>query len=168
MVKTKAGRSAAAKKAGRTRKRNKEAKKRSKTAKGAKLVGTLAERTYIKRYLKRKEIVQGAKGIPDIINFGKRSWEYLEIKPLRGRKILNKNQQKMIPKLVKKGERVCMIYYTKKKIGHNKYKFTYSRKIPLETKHFKSGVGHLSRHGIGPSPDELLNRKDRKKLGIVS
>ena len=82
--------------------------------------------------------------------------------------VLNKNQQKMIPKLVKKGERVCMIYYTKKKIGHNKYKFTYSRKIPLETKHFKSGVGHLSRHGIGPSPDELLNRKDRKKLGIVS
>ena len=96
MVKTNTGRSAAAKKAGRTRKRNKEAKKRSKTAKGAKLVGTLAERIYIKRYLKRKEIVQGAKGIPDIINFGKRSWEYLEIKPLRGRKILNKNQQKMI------------------------------------------------------------------------
>ena len=82
--------------------------------------------------------------------------------------VLNKNQQKMIPKLVKKGERVCMIYYTKKKIGHKKYKFTYSRKIPLETKHFKSGTGHLSRHGIGPSPDELLNRKDRKKLGIVS
>ena len=168
MAASKAKRSTAAKKAARTRKRNKEAKRRSKTAKGAKLVGDTAEKTYIKNYLKRKKIVQRAKGIPDIINFEKHSWEYLEIKPLRGRMILNKNQQKMFQKLVKKGERVCMIYYTKKKIGHKKYKFVYSRKIPLKMKHFKSSTGHLSRHGIGPSPYELLNRKDKKKLGIDS
>ena len=166
---TKAKRSAAAKKAARTRKRKEEAKRRSKTAKGAKLVGDTAEEIYIKNHLKRKKIVRRAKGIPDIINFEKRNWEYLEIKPAtEGRMILNKNQQKMFQKLVKKGERVCMIYYTMKKIGYKKYKFTYSRKIPLKMKHFKIGTGHLSRHGIGPSPDKLLNRKDKKKLGIVS
>ena len=168
MAASKAKRSAAARKAARTRKRNEEAKRRSKRSKGAKLVGDTAEKTYIKNYLKRKKIVQGAKGIPDIINFEKHNWEYLEIKPATGRMILNKNQQKMFQKLVKKGERVCMIYYTMKKIGYKKYKFTYSRKIPLKIKHFKIGTGHLSRHGIGPSPDKLLNRKDKKKLGIVS
>ena len=123
-------------------------------AKRAKAAGTAAEEAFVRHYhLKKKYTVRHGAGIPDYINLGKRGWEYLEIKPSTGaRRILNENQLKMFPELIKKGERVYMIYYTRKKIGGSKAKPKYSfkfDKILLKMKHFKSREG--------PNPDDLLD-----------
>ena len=139
----------AAKRAANTRRKNKQ----SRIAKKAKAAGTSAEEAYVHRYLKKKYTVRHGAGIPDYINLEKRGWEYLEIKPSTGaRRILNENQLKMFPELIKKGERVYMIYYTRKKISGSKAKPKYSfkfEKILLKMKHFKSREG--------PNPDNLLD-----------
>ena len=115
MARSKAGDFKAAKKAARTRKKN----ERSRIAGRAKAAGTASEEAFLRHYhLKKKYTVRGGAGIPDYINLGKRGWEYLEIKPSTGaRRILNENQLRMFPELVKKGERIYMIYYARKKIG---------------------------------------------------
>ena len=151
MARSKAGDFKAAKKAARTRKKN----ERSRRASKAKAAGTASEEAFLRHYhLKKKYTVRGGAGIPDYINLGKRGWEYLEIKPSTGaRRILNENQLKMFPELIKKGERVYMIYYTRKKKkdwtkAKPKYSFTF-QKILLKMKHFKNGAG--------PDPDDLLD-----------
>ena len=140
----------AAKRAANTRRENNQ----SRIAKKAKAAGTASEEAFVRHYhLKKKYTVRHGAGIPDYINLGKRGWEYLEIKPSTGaRRILNENQLKMFPELIKKGERVYMIYYTRKKIGGSKAKPKYSfkfEKILLKMKHFKSRKG--------PNPDDLLD-----------
>jgi len=126
----------------------------SRRAKKAKAAGTSAEEAFVRHYhLKKKYAVRHGAGIPDYINLEKRGWEYLEIKPSIGaRRFLNENQLKMFPELIKKGERVYMIYYTRKKISGSKAKPKYSfkfEKILLKMKHFKSREG--------PNPDNLLD-----------
>ena len=126
----------------------------SRRAKKAKAAGMSAEENYVHRYLKKKYTIRRGAGIPDFINLGKRGWEYLELKPSTGaRRILNENQLRMFPELVKKGERVYMIYYTRKKKkdwtkAKPKYSFKFD-KILLKMKHFKSREG--------PKPEDLLD-----------
>ena len=139
----------AAKKAANSRRENKQ----SRIAKKAKAAGTASEEAFVRHYhLKKKYTVRHGAGIPDYINLGKRGWEYLEIKPSTGaRRILNENQLKMFPELIKKGERVYIFYYTRKNKGSKakpKYSFTF-QKILLKMKHFKSREG--------PNPDDLLD-----------
>ena len=141
---------AAAKRAAESRRKNVGHRR----AKRAKAAGTAAEEAFVRHYhLKKKYTVRHGAGIPDYINLEKRGWEYLEIKPSTGaRRILNENQLKMFPELIKKGERVYMIYYTRKKISGSKAKPKYSfkfEKILLKMKHFKSREG--------PNPDNLLD-----------
>ena len=150
MARSKAGNIRAAKKAARTRKKN-EGSRRASLAKAA---GTASEEAFVRHYhLKKKYTVRGGAGIPDYINLGKRGWEFLEVKPATGAKrLLHENQLKMFPELIKKGERVYIFYYTRKKIGGSKAKPKYSftfQKILLKMKHFKNRKG--------PNPDDLLD-----------
>ena len=149
MARSKAGNKRAAKKAARTRRKNKQ----SGIAKKAKAAGTAAEEAFVRHYhLKKKYTVRGGAGIPDYINLEKRGWEFLEVKPSTGAKrFLNENQLKMFPELIKKGEHVYIFYYTRKNKGSKakpKYSFTF-QKILLKMKHFKNGAG--------PDPDDLLD-----------
>ena len=84
MVKmTKAARSAAGKKAAKTRKANnqKRGTKRKKVAKKAKAAGTISEVTFKKRLEKEGNLVLNGKGIPDIISVKHKNWALYEIKP---------------------------------------------------------------------------------------
>ena len=140
----------AAKRAAKSRIENRQ----SRIAKRAKAAGTASEEAFVRHYhLKKKYTVRHGAGIPDYINLEKRSWEFLEVKPSTGAKrFLNENQLKMFPELIKKGERVYMFYYTRKKISGSKAKPKYSfkfEKILLKMKHFKSREG--------PDPVDLLD-----------
>ena len=163
---TKARRSAAAKKAARTRKANRKKGVTPSVAKRANAAGKLAERRYVAQVKKRKNLVLNGKGIPDIIAHGKNGWEFFEIKPYKKRhgysgsdswyiaseksRLLNSNQRRKFKELILKGERVSMVYYNRKRRGSKTkptYSFTYE-KVRLQKRHFKSRKG--------PDPADLL------------
>ena len=160
MARSKAGNKRAAKKAARTRRKNKQ----SGIAKKAKAAGTIAERRFVAQLKKTKNVVLNGKGIPDIIAHGKNGWEFFEVKPYKKKelssnswgiageksRLLRPNQKKKFKELVLKGQRVSMVYYNRKR-GGSKTKPTYSFKyklVQLGKRHFKSGKG--------PDPDEIL------------
>ena len=166
---SKAKRSAAAKKAGRTRKRNalanrkKEKTKLKKRAKKAKKAGKQSERKYVLQLKKKNNLVLNAKGIPDIFAHNREGWKFYEIKPhqmrtFKGRwypaseksRLLNCNQKREFKKLVAKGVDVYVVYYYRKKYGtkaNPKYKFRYNE-VKLQNKHFK--------HRNGPDPEKHI------------
>ena len=159
-AKTKAGRSAASKKAWRTRKRR--AKKKGVTsavAKKAYAAGRGVEKKYAAR-LRKKNNDQAyvSSGIPDILAHDRGGWKFYEVKPHMKRsgykkngrwyvagdkgRLLNKHQLAVFRQLVSKGEEVNMVYYYRKKSKYGtkanpRYIFRYNE-VKLQTKHFKS------------------------------
>ena len=150
MARSKTGDKKAAKKAARTRKRN----KKSRDAKKAKAAGTISERRYASQLRGKitNPLILMQSGIPDIISYDN-GWKFYEVKPYiygsfssetgrkaaPNRRLLNENQFPVFKKLVSKKFKLYMVYYYRKSHGRKnkpKYSFKY-REVLLRKSDFK-------------------------------
>ena len=145
---------AAAKKAARTRKRNKPKHGITKqVAEKANAAGAKAELGYSRKLRgnKRNMLILNRRGVPDIIVYD-RGWKFYEVKPHKKNgklaapddRQLNSDQKKSFKAMLEKGIGVTIAYYYRRtlkgkdKHGHPRYSFTF-KTVSLKKSDFKRG-----------------------------